>query len=516
MKKKHIFWTTAALLATWLVSTGALSDTTFATESTADHSKFKELDIDFQTGPEVTKACLSCHTEAAKQVHKTPHWSWDSLNPENKQRLGKKNVLNNFCIAPRSNFAFCTACHVGYGWKDENFDFTSEENVDCLVCHDTSGGYNKPPGKAGNPADAVNLKNVAQNIGKTSRDTCGACHFFGGGGDGVKHGDMDSSLTVPDNKLDIHMDALGLDFTCGTCHTTSAHQVPGSRYTPTAKDTEGALIRGKEENRNPATCRACHGSAPHSEAMDNLNTHTRKVACQTCHIPTIARGGVATKMTWDWSTAGKLTPEGKPVIKKDEAGYVVYHGKKGDFTYAANVPPEYVWFNGKVNYTLLEDKLDVEADVIPINYFDGSPDDGKSRIWPVKIFRGVQPYDPINKTLVIPHTAGKDNAAFWSNFDWEKSVESGMASAGAPFSGKVDFIKTKMMWPITHMVAPAEEALACEECHSKNGRLKNIEGVYIPSRDSNKLLDMTGWALALLALIGVLIHGAIRIVARNK
>ena len=516
MKSKYKNWTTAALMAGWLVSLGVFSGTAYASESTADHSKFKELDKDFKTGPEVTKACLSCHTEAAKQVHKTPHWTWDFMNPTTEQRLGKKNVLNNFCITPQSNFAGCTACHVGYGWKDMSFDFTSEQNVDCLVCHDTTGGYSKPPGKAGNPADYVKLKNVAQNVGKTSRDTCGACHFFGGGGDGVKHGDMDSSLTMPDNELDIHMDALGLDFTCGTCHATSAHEVPGSRYMPTAKEGEGAMLRGKEEGRNPATCRACHGSEPHSEAMDNLNTHTRKIACQTCHIPTIARGGVATKMSWDWSTAGKLTPEGKPIVKKDESGHVVYHGKKGDFTYAANVPPEYVWFNGKVRYTLLDDKLDVNAEFTPINHYEGSPDDGKSRIWPVKVFRGMQPYDPVNKTLVIPHTAGKDATAYWANFDWKKAIESGMAFADRPFSGEVDFIRTQMMWPITHMVAPAENALSCEDCHSKNGRLQNIEGVYMPGRDSNKLLDMAGWALALLALIGVLIHGAIRIVTRKK
>jgi len=32
--------------------------------STADHSKFTILQQDFKTGPEVTKACLTCHTEA--------------------------------------------------------------------------------------------------------------------------------------------------------------------------------------------------------------------------------------------------------------------------------------------------------------------------------------------------------------------------------------------------------------------------------------------------------------------
>ena len=40
-------------------------------KSTADHGKFKVLNQEFASGPEVTKACLSCHTEAAKQIHQT-------------------------------------------------------------------------------------------------------------------------------------------------------------------------------------------------------------------------------------------------------------------------------------------------------------------------------------------------------------------------------------------------------------------------------------------------------------
>ena len=32
--------------------------------STADHSLFKDLQKTFTSGPEVTKACLGCHTEA--------------------------------------------------------------------------------------------------------------------------------------------------------------------------------------------------------------------------------------------------------------------------------------------------------------------------------------------------------------------------------------------------------------------------------------------------------------------
>ena len=40
---------------------------------TTDHSRIEALQKDFRSGPEVTQACLSCHTEAANQFHKTIH-----------------------------------------------------------------------------------------------------------------------------------------------------------------------------------------------------------------------------------------------------------------------------------------------------------------------------------------------------------------------------------------------------------------------------------------------------------
>jgi hypothetical protein len=130
-----------------------------ALSSTADHSKFKELQQNFKSGPEVTKACLSCHTEAAKQIHKTKHWTWEFRNPENNQLLGKKHVINNFCTATASNEKFCAGCHIGYGMENaKTFDYTSEANVDCLACHDTTGSYKKLPGLAGHPLVPVDAR----------------------------------------------------------------------------------------------------------------------------------------------------------------------------------------------------------------------------------------------------------------------------------------------------------------------------------------------------------------------
>ena len=63
--------------------------------STADHSHFKELDRDFTSGPEVTKACLKCHNLADSQIHNTIHWTWAGRQGD-KGDEGKAITLNNF------------------------------------------------------------------------------------------------------------------------------------------------------------------------------------------------------------------------------------------------------------------------------------------------------------------------------------------------------------------------------------------------------------------------------------
>ena len=496
--------------------------------STADHSKFKELQRNFKTGPEVTQACLACHTEAAKQVQHTKHWTWEPVDPKTGQKRGKKNIINNYCTSPISNEKDCMACHAGYGWKDSSFDFSIEKNVDCLVCHDTTGTYRKLPGDAGHPVykrvefpkgsgkfvEPADLKKVAQSIGRPSRSNCGSCHFFGAGANGAKHGDLDSALQHPGKYLDVHMDEKGLNFTCVTCHATSSHQVSGSRYNVAAAVSGPAHIRGKTDE-SPASCQSCHGDKPHHGAMAILNQHAEKVACQTCHIPEYARDEIGTELSWDWSQATIMGADGKPVSRKDSAGRRAFDSKKGAWVWDSYVIPEYRWFNGVSTYKVIGDKID-PSKTVQINEVGGRANDPDSRIWPTKVHRGKQPYDKVNNVLTVQHTAGEDETALWQNYDWQKAIGAGMKAAGLKYSGEYGFVNTEMTWPITHMVAPEEDALSCAQCHSKNGRLKGIEGVYMPSRDSNRLLDMAGWTLVLLSLIGVLIHGGLRIYTSKK
>ncbi len=63
---------------------------------TADHSKFEALDKEFTSGPEVTATCLTCHNEAAEQIHQTIHWTWMCPADPNKE-MGKNGLTyNNF------------------------------------------------------------------------------------------------------------------------------------------------------------------------------------------------------------------------------------------------------------------------------------------------------------------------------------------------------------------------------------------------------------------------------------
>jgi octaheme c-type cytochrome (tetrathionate reductase family) len=262
----------------------------------------------------------------------------------------------------------------------------------------------------------------------------------------------------------------GLNFSCATCHVTKSHLTSGSRFA-----TRGTYSKG---DAPAASCETCHGETPHKSAQAPvINKHAEKLACPTCHVPEFARAK-PTKMLWDWSTAGRLR-EDKPFVTRNAAGEVIYDSMKGRFEWEANVVPTYRWFNGEISYTLRSDKID-DSKVVPINVVGGSPTDGKSRIWPFKAMRGKQPYDPVNKTLVMPHVFGKDEAAFWGNWVWEKAVAFGMKEAGLPFSGKVGFVESVYYWPITHMVAPKQKALACAQCHSANGRLKDVPGLRIP------------------------------------
>ncbi|GAB4576321.1 MAG: tetrathionate reductase family octaheme c-type cytochrome [Anaerolineae bacterium] len=402
-----------------------------------------------ETGSDVTRACISCHEEAATEVMQTVHFQWRGEPTEipghedTVLAIGKANLLNNFCIGIQSNWTGCTRCHAGYGWDSADYDFSNPENIDCLVCHAQDGTYAKA--KSGLPAEGVDLLAAAESVGIPTRDNCGYCHFNGGGGDAVKHGDLDETLYYPTDHEDVHMGRH--DFMCTDCHVTENHQIRGR-----------AISVSVDATTNQVHCSDCHTEQPHTD--DRLNAHTETVACQTCHVPA---GAVRepTKMIWDWSTAGDDNREENPHE---------YLKIKGSFVYEANFMPEYAWFNGTVAYRyLLGDPIPDPSQPTPLNPPAGDINDPNAQIWPFKIHRATQIYDPLYGYLIQPQTVGEDG--YWTHFDWNLAAENGMATVGLPYSGQYDFVPTTMYWPLSHMVQPAEHALQCVDCHSENGRL---------------------------------------------
>lgn len=429
-----------------------------ASNDPAAHLPTKAVHVDhkdivkgeFKTGQDVTRACLECHKDAAAALMKTTHWTWESKAfdvpwREDDVTIGKINQINNFCIGSQGNENKCMSCHAGYGWEQgRETVLANEENVDCLACHADMNLYGKD--LFGNPADGVDLLAAAQSVRAPTRENCGKCHFDGGGGNGVKHGDLDESLYFPDQSLDVHMGGK-LNMQCTDCHVTKDHRILGRML------ADNYTIDPKEQ----VSCEQCHVDQKHED--ERINTHLSAVACQTCHIPAMALED-PTKVTWDWSQAGQ---EGRV------EDHFTYLKIKGEFTYEKNFKPTYLWFNGNNEYRyILSDPLGKDG-ITYINKPAGDIKDSSAKIFPFKLHIAKQPYDIKNNYLLQPVTSGE--GGFWTTFDWNSSFELAAPITGLDYSGKYGFTETYMYWATTHMVQSADKALQCDSCHGESGRM---------------------------------------------
>ncbi len=475
------------------------------TAPSVDHTKFAQLRKHFARPQEVTEACIGCHNGRQEEVMHSSHWNWEReeyMEGRGIRYVGKKNILNNFCIGVAGSRQSCDKCHIGYGWGDEpGFDFNDARNVDCLACHDNSDTYVKASGGAGYPDSSVNLTTVAQHVGRPTRTTCGTCHFFGGGGNNVKHGDLEKALFDAPRTVDVHMGSDGMNMQCVDCHSAEKHQMKGKAYSLSSM------------NRNRVECEDCHSRMPHRD--DLLNEHTYKVACQTCHIPVYAKVN-KTKLRWDWSAAGRLR-DGKPYEEMDSTGTDTYMSIKGSFVWGSNLKPDYVWSNGTATHYLLGDTT--TRSPLRLNELHGSYRDPDAKIIPVKIHRARQPYDEQYHLVIQPRLFGTrpGSGAFWTDFDWVAASREGMKAVGQPFSGHVGFIETEMVWPVNHMVSLKTETVPCAECHTReNSRLAGLNDFYLPGRDRNSAVDAIGGAAIGLALAGVGLHAGLRMTLRRR
>ena len=407
-----------------------------------DHTE--NLSGPFENVQQVTEECLMCHEEAGDEVLQSNHWNWLTStlteSVQNEEWVNKKYPINNFCIAVKDDSIACITCHLTDEKKEASFDFNEAGNIDCLVCHEQTGTYLKAPVQYSTDTSKIDLLKIAQSVAKPTSKNCGTCHFSQMGGVLLKNGGMDKSLFNPSEEVDFHI--AGLGFGCSDCHETKKHHIAG----------------GTNSGENEVACENCHEATPHEKEL--LNKHYSAVACETCHIPTYAREE-AVVANWDWSKAGEETESS--AANTDEK---LYDKALGGLILSKNVKPEYYWNNGKMNYYNLGAKIE-NTKSLDLNKPAGQISDPNSKISPFEVLKSTQPYDPVNKYLIIPKFYGKDG--YWNTFNWVSASEEGMKEVNLKFSGSVDFIETKMYRPINHLVLSSDNALECTSCHGKGG-----------------------------------------------
>jgi LPXTG-motif cell wall-anchored protein len=212
----------------------------------------------------------------------------------------------------------------------------------------------------------------------------------------------------------------------------------------------GGYMIAQEATGIEVSCSKCHSEAPHEgDEAEALNSHTARVACQTCHIPLLARDpDLPTQMTRDYA---------QPVLNEARGLYGPKIEKEG------NLIPTYLWWN----YPLME------TPPKPV----GSIDDAGAKITPWKPMEVTVPFDAATHTPV--HIK---QGVYQIKGDLDASVNAGVEASGQEYSGAWEPVTELMYFDSQHQVAPAGEALYCNDCHVPDGRLDFVALGYSPER----------------------------------
>ncbi|MCX5865371.1 MAG: hypothetical protein NTW42_09935 [Deltaproteobacteria bacterium] len=427
--------------------------------------------------------CIACHPTQATNMLNSLHMKWSGPTPEltnaPTQNLGKAvKGINSFCTYAMSSGNTCFTCHVR---ADGNAPHAASANdVDCLMCHndtyqrkftmdptktqtvtnvlgqiktyifgltDASGNFFTEPNYAAMPVGTT-MVDIAKNVHKPTRQSCLRCHATAGGADWTKRGDIGlNTATAATDAQDVHMSPTRGNMTCSACHAVSGHKIGG----------RGIDLR-QTETPDP-TCQNCHGTAPHNTGTTTgtkMNRHAAsRVACQTCHIKTFGKGG-ATEMSRDFRI---------PVWRASQLGG--QGGFVGEEIAAANVTPEYRWFDGTSYVYNTGETIAKNADgSITMAKANGKIFDGKAKIVPIKNHKTVMPL--LADGRIVPP------AILWMFMtgDYNQAVTKGMEAAG--MTGTYTYVNANAEMLVTHGVEPKTMAPACATCHGTYSGHNNL------------------------------------------
>ncbi len=420
-----------------------------ATSSAKVHEGNEYIQENGYKGPET---CEECHPGTAKAFLETVHWKHASKvdyvdNLKADQEYGMKNRIYTMCnandivnnlkeIPPneagKTKITGCNTCHPG----DHSVDVGStgpeaEQAIDCLICHSSKYDFSKRKPVKRDDGKVIMTQDrsteAALHIGRPNIKNCMVCHESAGGGALFKRG---FAMT---KDADVHA-AKGM--VCVDCHAVKNHRFP------TGKDPNNWANDGVY-----MTCAGCHNDKPHKD--EDYNRHAAYIACQTCHIP--RTGGAFAKDFTQWTkmSTGFYEPS---TLKKE----------------VNETAPVYAWYNLTVSNTphFIGPK--------------GSRSDGKSKIYPFKVYQGKAYYNKLDGQLL-----GMDFAPPMATGDTLAGVAAAAKTLGIKKYDPVPGWQTTYFGS-NHQVAPKDKALTCANCHAINGML-NFKDLGYGDKEVEKL-----------------------------
>lgn len=392
-------------------------------------------DYILENGYQGPQTCETCHPGKAREFTTTVHWKHaskvdkiDGVKPG--QEVGMKNRIYTMCngndivnqlketppnAQGKTKFTGCNTCHPGSSSNDVGSTGPkAEAAIDCLLCHSTKYDFRKRTlTKQADGSIAIGQDRsteAAANLGRPSNKTCMSCHESAGGGVMVKRGFAMNA----DN--DVH---AAKKMACIDCHVVKNHKFP-TGFDPNNWAHDGERV----------SCSQCHTDKPHKDA--EIDRHTAKIACQTCHIP--KTGGAIAKDFTKWEKLANGFWEPATLTRE-----------------VNETTPVYAWYNQSVAN---------RPDFIGPK---GSRADGK--ITPFKVFQGKAYFNQKNGQLLA--------------MDFAQPMATGDTLAGVASAAKTLGIKGYVPVPgwqtiyfaSSHQVAPKAKSLSCSNCHAPNGAL---------------------------------------------
>lgn len=407
-----------------------------------EHVKIQGL---FNTARDVVIKCIGCHQQKAEEVLQSTHWTWKSSRTVNGRQVlyGKMDSLTGFAVDVASNPSRCLRCHISTNPVAGIIDQGGAADVDCLVCHDTSGRYRR-----GELLEQADYEIIARSAGKPGPANCATCHFSDCGLMEYSRPDSRKMRKQHAARGDVHMDGQAAPLACQGCHVLDS----GHTFSRVVDYAQTVNVPGAE-------CVSCHTVSPHT--IERLNLHTVTVSCRACHIPEYAVRTPA-MIGWNWFLTGRIMPVHQSVA---ETSTFLQDGN--GFTSSMLIRPVYMWDDGGDQVYTRGQRIQPQE----LTFLKRpSPRAPRSKIAPFRLLYGTQLYDAKYRYLISPLLSSAGEELFPGS-DWDAIAREGMNAIVLPYSGEYGVAPTAAFRRLNHGVAPAEKALDCTDCHGGSTRL---------------------------------------------